>query len=282
MSESSVGRPRRADVVARYDLGVDAYVSLWSPVILPPARAVVSALGLTSGAVVLDVGTGAGALVPHIRDAAGGATVVGVDPSSEMLGVARRSAGVLAVQGDAMCLPFLDCSFDAALLAFMLFHLDDPAVGLAEAARVVAVGGAIGAVTWARDNTIRAYEEWEATLTDAGVPPLVALRVDAGLDSESAIHALFAGAGLTSRVWSMELEQRWDPQTYWRLLTEGAGRLRLLHVDPSERERVLERARQRIAALPRDAFDWTGQVMCAVGRVTGDALKIRSSNQVTT
>ena len=38
--------PRRVDVAAAYDLGVDAYVSLWSPVILPPAEAVVAGLGL--------------------------------------------------------------------------------------------------------------------------------------------------------------------------------------------------------------------------------------------
>ena len=47
-----------------YDLGVDVYVALWSPVILPAAQAVVAPLAPGRAARILDVGTGSGALVP--------------------------------------------------------------------------------------------------------------------------------------------------------------------------------------------------------------------------
>ena len=43
-------RPRRAEVTAGYNLGVDAYAALWSPVILRAAQAVVAALALEHGA----------------------------------------------------------------------------------------------------------------------------------------------------------------------------------------------------------------------------------------
>ena len=54
--------PRRVDVAAAYELGVDAYVSLWSPVILPPAQAVVAGLGLEGTPRVLDIGAGPGSV----------------------------------------------------------------------------------------------------------------------------------------------------------------------------------------------------------------------------
>jgi hypothetical protein len=56
-------RPKRADVADGYDLGTDAYEALWSPVILPPAAALVQYLGLTGRCVVADVGAGTGALL---------------------------------------------------------------------------------------------------------------------------------------------------------------------------------------------------------------------------
>ena len=37
-----VGLPRRSDVAASYDRGAVAYEALWSPVILPPAAALVA------------------------------------------------------------------------------------------------------------------------------------------------------------------------------------------------------------------------------------------------
>jgi hypothetical protein len=55
---ASPTRPCRADVVASYDLGVEAYEKLWSPVILPAAVALVPWLGLGVGSVVADIGTG--------------------------------------------------------------------------------------------------------------------------------------------------------------------------------------------------------------------------------
>jgi trans-aconitate methyltransferase len=82
-------RPRRADVADLYDRGAAAYQALWSPVILPPAAALVRDLGLANRCVVADVGAGTGALLAAIRAAAPAARVVALDASAGMLHIAR-------------------------------------------------------------------------------------------------------------------------------------------------------------------------------------------------
>jgi SAM-dependent methyltransferase len=268
---TSVGRPRRAEVAASYDLGVEAYATVWGPVIQPPARSVVDALGLEPGSRVLDIGTGTGALVPAMRRAAAGVTVVGLDPAREMLRAARKTTMLSAVQGDAESLPLRDASFDAALLAFVLFHLSDPSLAMVEVARVLSPDGRVGTVTWIRDDTIKAGEEWDATLREAGVPPLAPRRVDIGLDSADGIDALLAGSGLrVSRIWTETLRREWDRSTYWKLVTgSGVNRVRLQQLEPAARNDVLELARKRLDALPVDAFAWSGQVLCTVATKPG-------------
>jgi SAM-dependent methyltransferase len=258
--------PSRHEIATTYDLGVDAYAELWSPVILPPARAVVAGLDLTPGALVLDIGAGTGALVPAIRAAAPGVTVVGVDPARAMLAEARRTTSLVAIQGDACSLPVGDGSVDAALLAFVLFHLDDPARAVAEAARVLVPGGRVGTTTWVRDPLIPAYEVWDAALSETGAPALPARRDDTGLDSRAGIESLLDGAGLRAiRTWPIALERQWDPESYWRLLTgSGVHRLRLRQLDAAGRRRALELARPRLDALAPEDFAWSGEVLCAV------------------
>lgn len=105
-------------------------------------------LDLPPDAVVLDVGTGPGVVVRLL--AARMRFVVGSDRLPEMLAHARSllpgGAPVPAAwaAADALRLPFASESFDAALATNLLFLLPDPAVGLAELARVVRPGGIAG------------------------------------------------------------------------------------------------------------------------------------------
>ena len=259
-------RPRRADITAAYDLGVDAYAALWSPVILPAAHAVVAALALERGAQVLDVGAGTGALVPSIQAAAADVTIAGLDASAEMLRRCRSATGIPAVRCDALSLPIRDAAVDAVLLAFVLFHLSDPAQAVAEAARVLTRGGRVGTATWARDDLMEADEVWEETLTEVGAPPLPARRVDAGLDSQDAIGGLLAGACLQPvRIWREPLGHHWELPAY-HAFAAGSGRTkqRLQHLGAEQRGEVLHRALNRLRALDPDAFAWSGEVICAV------------------
>jgi demethylmenaquinone methyltransferase/2-methoxy-6-polyprenyl-1,4-benzoquinol methylase len=99
---------------------------------------------------VLDVATGTGDLAIEIARACPGATVVGLDPSPGMLGVAQHKLAkrgladrVSLVVGDAQQLPQKNCEIDAATIAFGIRNVPDRGLALRELARVVRPGGRI-------------------------------------------------------------------------------------------------------------------------------------------
>ena len=99
----------------------------------------------------IDIGCGNGAFTERLVERCAPAEVQGIDPSAEQLSFARtRPAARLAQfhRGDAMALPFADSSFDAAVMALVLFFVPDPARGLAEMVRVVKPGGLIAIYVW--------------------------------------------------------------------------------------------------------------------------------------
>ncbi len=99
----------------------------------------------------IDIGCGNGAFTERLVERCAPAEVQGIDPSAEQLSFARtRPAARLAQfhQGNAMALPFADNSFDAAVMALVLFFVPDPAKGLAEMGRVVKPGGLIAVYVW--------------------------------------------------------------------------------------------------------------------------------------
>jgi SAM-dependent methyltransferase len=259
-------RPRRADVAEGYDRGAETYEALWSPVILPPAAALVPLLGLAGRCVVADVGAGTGALLGAIRAAAPAAQVVALDASAEMLRIARARRGAPAILADAAALPLAGGAADAVVLAYVLFHLADPALAIAEAARVLRPGGRVGAITWSWERGSRADVFWDEVLTDAGVSPAPPRRVDAGLDRPEAVDVLLRSAGLRPRrIWQQRLHHQWDRSSYWELATGwGANRLRLSRVDPAARADVLARVRSGLDRLAPQDFRWEGAIICAV------------------
>jgi SAM-dependent methyltransferase len=259
-------RPRRSDVAGSYDRGAAAYEALWSPVILPPAAVLVRSLGLHGRCVVADVGAGTGALLGAIYSAAPDAQVVALDASAGMLRVARTRGGAPAVLADALALPLADGTADAVILAYVLFHVADPARAVAEAARVLRPGGRVGTITWAWERGPPADTVWDHVLTGAGVPPAPLRRVDAGLNRPGAVDALLRSAGLRpERIWPERLHRQWDRSSYWELASgSGPTRVRLSRLDPAARAGVLARLNSALGQLPADDFAWEGEVICAV------------------
>jgi SAM-dependent methyltransferase len=103
------------------------------------AALIETALAPVAGRHVIDVGTGTGRAA--IGLSAAGATVVGVDASSEMLDVARHRAAEAGASidfrlGDAHALEFPDASFDAAVGLRLIMHTPDWRRCLAELCRV--------------------------------------------------------------------------------------------------------------------------------------------------
>lgn len=113
-------------------------------------RKAVAALALRSGARVLDLATGTGDLAIAIAETHPDATVVGVDPSRNMLSEGTRkvedmrlSKRIEMQQGDAQALPFEDETFDGVTIAFGIRNVPDRAQGLREMARVTRFGGRV-------------------------------------------------------------------------------------------------------------------------------------------
>jgi demethylmenaquinone methyltransferase / 2-methoxy-6-polyprenyl-1,4-benzoquinol methylase len=164
------------EVAPRYDL-TNAVLSLgqdrgWR-------RAVRDALALRPGERMFDLA--AGTATSSVALAVGGARVVGCDFSLGMLRVgarAGRGSGehrVDLVAGDALRLPFVDGSFDAATISFGLRNTADPDQALRELLRVTRPGGRLVVCefshpTWAPFRTV--YVEYLMTAL-----PAVARRV---------------------------------------------------------------------------------------------------------
>lgn len=97
---------------------------------------------------VLDVGCGTGTLTAALADRAH-ARVWGVDPSAEMLAVARarlpRTVGLKRCPAES--LPFADGWFDRAVLSLVV-HLVDRAPTLSEVRRILGPGGRVVIATF--------------------------------------------------------------------------------------------------------------------------------------
>jgi demethylmenaquinone methyltransferase/2-methoxy-6-polyprenyl-1,4-benzoquinol methylase len=107
---------------------------------------------------VLDVATGTGKVAADLQARVQpGGSVLGVDISPAMIGIAERRfgdrPGLTFVVGDALALPTDDAAFDAATIAFGMRNLPDHRQGFAELARSVRPGGRIVCLEIARPRS---------------------------------------------------------------------------------------------------------------------------------
>ncbi len=129
-------------------------------------------LELAPGARVLDAGCGAGWLWAGAAVPAGIAlTLCDLSPGMVDEAVARAAAvgGFASVEGrtaDLQSLPFDAGAFDRVVANHMLYHLPDPALGVAELARVVAADGLVIAATNGRRH-VQELHEVEASVFGA-------------------------------------------------------------------------------------------------------------------
>lgn len=94
---------------------------------------------------ILDVGSGAGQIAKHLlKYADADAQITCFDLSLEMVRRARqrlKSASPTHLVADVTRLPFADGAFDCVTCGYVIEHLPDARLGLAELSRVMAPGG---------------------------------------------------------------------------------------------------------------------------------------------
>ncbi|RTL53852.1 MAG: class I SAM-dependent methyltransferase [Bradyrhizobiaceae bacterium] len=98
-----------------------------------------------------DIGCGNGAFTEQIVRHNAPSRVEGIDPSEGQIAYAKTRAATGMAHfriGDAMALPYDKDSFDAAVMALVIFFVPEPARGVAEMARVVRPGGTVAAYAW--------------------------------------------------------------------------------------------------------------------------------------
>jgi arsenite methyltransferase len=156
------------------------------------------ALGAQPGERILDIGCGPGFYVSELLEEVGsGGSVVGVDSSAAMLGVAagrcKGHANVAFHEAEVPSLPADDASFDRALCVQVLEYVQDVEAALAEMHRVLRPGGRLviwdvdwETVSWHSsdpDRMARVLRDWDAHLAHASLPrTLTAQLRGAGFD----------------------------------------------------------------------------------------------------
>jgi len=114
-----------------------------------PARDLAAMLAIPVGGIVLDVGTGTGALARPAAEAAGpSGFVVGLDPSFAMLRKAKNRGPSRLIVGQAPGLPFADNTFHAVGASFVVHHCRSYSAALADMRRVCRPGGRVGISEW--------------------------------------------------------------------------------------------------------------------------------------
>ncbi len=238
-----------------YERGADRYATLRAGLLVTGSEPLLSRLPLGQARVVVDAGTGTGALLPLLGVAAPNATIVGLDLTMEMLGHATRH-GARLVLADLAHPPLLPSSVDVLLSAFVLFHLADPPAAMRQLAAALRPGGAFAAATWAKDEYWPAKAVFSAELDAAGAPTVTSSRYGAEhTETPEALVALVESAGL--RVTGIEVAPLGGPAidaadliAEWTSLGSTAARFAAL--DATTRRRVAADATEKVAALSEE------------------------------
>ena len=202
---------------------------------------------------VLDVGSGTGALSAAVAATAPSARVTGIDPAAAYVALAqakRPNDRVTFEVGNAQEMRFEDGAFDCSLSLLVLNFIPDPPKALLEMKRVTRQGGIVAAAVWdyaAGMEMLRSF--WDAA---------IALRPDDAPKDES--HMPLSGRGELAALWRDQglqdvVEEVLTIETafssfddYWTSFTQkqGPAGAYVAGLPAAEREALQLRLRERL------------------------------------
>lgn len=144
----------------------------------------------------VDIGCGNGAFTQQLVERCAPLAIDGVDPSEGQLAFARQRLATSVAkfrQGDAMSLPYPNDTFDAAVMALVVFFIPEPSRGVAEMARVVRPGGIAAAYVWDLVSGGGPSEAVTIEMRDMGFAPPKPPRAEAS--TPEGLHTLWTQAG---------------------------------------------------------------------------------------
>jgi len=259
-----------SDQSIRFEDGAayEQYMGKWSQL---AGETFLDWLAPKSGLRWLDVGCGNGAFTEMLVERCAPVSVDGIDPSEAQLVFARtRPASRVAVfcQGDAMSLPFPDDSFDFAVMPLVISFVPNPAMGVAEIARVVCPGGTAAAYAWDMDGGGFPYEALHVGIRELGIevpepPSPDASRMDTMLD-------LWAGSGLIAVETREITVQRTfaNFEDYWVTIQGGPSvSAKLAAMASGDLALLKERMSARLQADARGRITYRARANAVKGRV---------------
>ncbi len=178
-----------------------------------------------SGGELLDIGTGTGRIVELL--AARVDHAIGVDLSRSMLAFARAKleganlSNASIRQSDMYQLPWQAGSFDFVTIHQVLHFADEPASVIAEAARVLRLGGQLIVVDFAPHDLDHLRTEHAHRRLGFGDGEVAAWCRRVGLEPGKPIH--LTGDPLTVAIWSAKSINARQPQSPVRLAAVSGG-----------------------------------------------------------
>jgi SAM-dependent methyltransferase len=215
----------------------------------PVSEALIAEAEIFPGCSVLDVATGTGEPALRVADVVGPAgTVTGVDPVAGLIEAARRAAAqssrtnVRFEVARADKLPFPNDSFDAAVCRFGVMFFPSPIVGIREMLRVLKPGKKVAFAVWHSLDSNPFHSSLARIMNRfAPEPPLPSDAPDAfRFAVQGKLRDIVAEAGardVAERLFRFSINAPLSGEEFWNLRCD-----------------MSEKLRQRLAALPGDAF----------------------------
>ena len=235
----------------------ERFMGRWSRRLAP---LLVRFAGVRDGDIVLDVGSGTGALTAAVANTAPSSRVVGIDPSPAYVALAQSRHGSAQIGfevGDAQQMRFQAAVFDRTLSLLVVNFIPDARKALAEMRRVTKTKGTVAAAVWDYGEDmemLRAFWDEAVALTPASV-------------AKDERHMPFCRRGDLSALWreqglqdvvedGLTIETRFESfDDFWTpfLEKQGPAGVYAASLSAADREALRLRLRRRLLATGLDA-----------------------------